>query len=232
MTDREALLRGVLLNPADDLPRLVFADWLDEHGESERAEFIRVGCELAKTKGCDSCFDSGMEGPCGLTNYFRKCSCGGNPARNAMRVRETKLLSTIGVRAVWVRHLEENIHKLSIGDSDCVVTVSRGFVDRIELPTAVFLEHAGTIFREHPVMGVTLSDKRPLLGRIDNPEIEWTWCSVARSGWNRNDSSTIPPEIWTDDMNPWSDDEKAVRDLLSRNCLTYGRRLAGLEPNP
>jgi len=26
---------------ADDLPRLLFADWLEEHGECERAEFIR-----------------------------------------------------------------------------------------------------------------------------------------------------------------------------------------------
>jgi hypothetical protein len=29
---------------------LVFADWLDEHGESARAEFIRVQCELETSK--------------------------------------------------------------------------------------------------------------------------------------------------------------------------------------
>lgn len=46
MTDREALLRTVCENPDDDLPRLVFADWLDEHDEPERAEFIRLQCEL------------------------------------------------------------------------------------------------------------------------------------------------------------------------------------------
>jgi uncharacterized protein (TIGR02996 family) len=42
MTDHDALLRAVLESPADDAPRLVLADWLDEHGESERAEFIRL----------------------------------------------------------------------------------------------------------------------------------------------------------------------------------------------
>jgi uncharacterized protein (TIGR02996 family) len=42
-----SLLADVLAAPGDDLPRLVYADWLDEHGESERAEFIRVQCELA-----------------------------------------------------------------------------------------------------------------------------------------------------------------------------------------
>jgi uncharacterized protein (TIGR02996 family) len=34
--------------PEDDAPRLVYADWLDDHGEADRAEFIRVQCALAK----------------------------------------------------------------------------------------------------------------------------------------------------------------------------------------
>lgn len=42
MTEREMLLRAVCENPDDDTPRLVFADWLDENGEPERAEFIRT----------------------------------------------------------------------------------------------------------------------------------------------------------------------------------------------
>src|SRR5262245_34947865 len=46
--DRTAFLAAIRENPDDDLPRLVYADWLDEHGEPERAEFIRVQCELAK----------------------------------------------------------------------------------------------------------------------------------------------------------------------------------------
>jgi uncharacterized protein (TIGR02996 family) len=44
--DRAAFLRAIAENPDDDLPRLVYADWLDEHGEPARAEFIRVQCEL------------------------------------------------------------------------------------------------------------------------------------------------------------------------------------------
>lgn len=45
----EGLLRKVLEDPADDMPRLVLADWLEEHGEEERAEFIRVQVELETT---------------------------------------------------------------------------------------------------------------------------------------------------------------------------------------
>src|SRR4029078_7312845 len=42
MKQREALLRAVRENPHDDTPRLVFADWLQENGDEERAEFIRA----------------------------------------------------------------------------------------------------------------------------------------------------------------------------------------------
>jgi uncharacterized protein (TIGR02996 family) len=42
-----AFLRSIAEESDDDTPRLVFADWLEEHGDAARAEFIRVQCELA-----------------------------------------------------------------------------------------------------------------------------------------------------------------------------------------
>ena len=65
-SDESAFLRAILADPDDDAPRLVFADWLDEHAQSERAEFIRVQCALAS-----------------LTD--------GDPAGPALRRRETEL---------------------------------------------------------------------------------------------------------------------------------------------
>jgi len=47
MTDRETFTRAICADPDDDTTRLVFADWLEEHGEPERAEFIRVQIEHA-----------------------------------------------------------------------------------------------------------------------------------------------------------------------------------------
>jgi uncharacterized protein (TIGR02996 family) len=38
------LLRDAKLNPEDHGPRLILADWLEEHGEPERAEFVRLQC--------------------------------------------------------------------------------------------------------------------------------------------------------------------------------------------
>lgn len=40
-TDEPAFVAGILEHPADVLRRLVYADWLDENGEPERATFIR-----------------------------------------------------------------------------------------------------------------------------------------------------------------------------------------------
>jgi uncharacterized protein (TIGR02996 family) len=42
VTSGDALYEAILANPADDLPRLVYADWLEEHGDAERSEFIRA----------------------------------------------------------------------------------------------------------------------------------------------------------------------------------------------
>lgn len=44
----DAFMREIIASPDDDAPRLVFADWLDDHGDPVRAEFIRVQCRLAE----------------------------------------------------------------------------------------------------------------------------------------------------------------------------------------
>src|SRR5215467_10473117 len=48
MPDEQGFLAAIRENPDDDTPRLIYADWLDDRGDADRAEFIRVQCELAK----------------------------------------------------------------------------------------------------------------------------------------------------------------------------------------
>jgi|GEM_PF-2371512 len=45
--ERGAFLAAIRAEPDDDTPRLVLADWLQEHDEPDRAELIRVQCRLA-----------------------------------------------------------------------------------------------------------------------------------------------------------------------------------------
>ncbi|MCI0457352.1 MAG: TIGR02996 domain-containing protein [Gemmataceae bacterium] len=54
MSDEKALLDAIWEAPHDNAPRLVYADWLEEHGDpssTARAELIRVQCELARLPG-------------------------------------------------------------------------------------------------------------------------------------------------------------------------------------
>lgn len=48
MRENPDLLAGIYEQPDDDAPRLVYADWLEEHGELERAEVIRLQCMMAR----------------------------------------------------------------------------------------------------------------------------------------------------------------------------------------
>jgi uncharacterized protein (TIGR02996 family) len=48
-----AFLQGVIEQPDDAAPRLVYADWLEENGDPDRAEFIRTQCQLAALPAAD-----------------------------------------------------------------------------------------------------------------------------------------------------------------------------------
>jgi uncharacterized protein (TIGR02996 family) len=48
MAQEEGLLRAIRDDPEDDSVRLVYADWLEEHGQPERAELMRVQIELGR----------------------------------------------------------------------------------------------------------------------------------------------------------------------------------------
>ena len=46
MSDGKALMKAIIESPDDDAPRLVYADWLDEEGDSGQAAYIRAQCAL------------------------------------------------------------------------------------------------------------------------------------------------------------------------------------------
>src|SRR5262245_24769350 len=55
MSDRAALYAAVCANPDDDAVRLVYADWLEEHGaDPERAAFIRTQVAFARAEAADT----------------------------------------------------------------------------------------------------------------------------------------------------------------------------------
>jgi uncharacterized protein (TIGR02996 family) len=51
--DFKSWIKAIRADIDDDAPRLVCADWLEERGQPERAELIRVQCTLARIEGDD-----------------------------------------------------------------------------------------------------------------------------------------------------------------------------------
>ncbi|MCE9562484.1 MAG: ribosomal protein L7/L12 [Planctomycetes bacterium] len=58
MSEEAAFLKALKANPADDTVRLVYADWLDEHNEPAKAEYLRLVAVLTHT-----CEESTRERP-------------------------------------------------------------------------------------------------------------------------------------------------------------------------
>lgn len=76
-TERAAFLSAIVREPADDTARLVYADWLDEQGEADRAEFIRVQVELAREPHplvCPKCGNKLVRQPMSSCPDLTRCS--------------------------------------------------------------------------------------------------------------------------------------------------------------
>jgi uncharacterized protein (TIGR02996 family) len=133
MTPEQAFLADILDHPEDDTPRLVYADWLDEHGGpagARRAEFIRVQCALAR-----------------LDEY--------DPARAPLEKRESALLNK--GRKEWAKDLPAWVLK------DERYQFRRGFVWHVESTAGRFMQSADKLGRITPLESAFLRGVKPHL---------------------------------------------------------------------
>jgi uncharacterized protein (TIGR02996 family) len=116
-TDHAAFLRCICERPAEDGPRLVYADWLEEQGDGDRAEFIRVQVELAGSFACDYFPDSELlscrkrgnsDKPTGPRTDLTCDSCN---RVESLRARSTALLTQHARE--WARPVTEWLPKCS-----------------------------------------------------------------------------------------------------------------------
>lgn len=133
MTDGDILLRAICADPADDFPRLAYADWLEEHGQSAqekaRAEFIRLQISLAQL--CD------------------------DPNPIGMVAREQRLLDDFGY--YWVNDPQVWPVSMTVGPVDCI-HFSRGFVKCWDyLRWEDWAAHHEAILSRHPLQEVSLT---------------------------------------------------------------------------
>jgi len=163
--ERQGLLQAVLDAPDDDALRLIFADWLEEHGEAERAEFIRVQCELAVVhKRLHDLSQSEVEG-----DYDRWAE---------LRQRESELLE--GFALYWLldafpaieperfEYRQENGRVVGFGGAILTtVAFRRGFVEHVTSTWDDWDTCADAVLACQPVRKVKLTDM-PKWGFIDS----------------------------------------------------------------
>jgi uncharacterized protein (TIGR02996 family) len=151
MSERDAFLAAIRARPNDDLPRLVFADWLDDHGENARAEFIRLQCELARAPEPNGCADT--------------CECPPCLARTALRRRERALLDGpawewSGLKGYWPVVITEvwppSLRPAAYADA-VAVRFRRGFVEEVACSRTLWLVYSDVFRRATPIRKVWLT---------------------------------------------------------------------------
>ncbi len=167
--DYRSLLASVIANPADDLPRLVLADWIEEHGDTDRAVYIR--CEVAvpvnKPRHClttgEALSSRGVVGP-----LFRcRCRC-----RTCATVRKAYMASRQHIHVDWNTEIlvpgvgkwqQEFVasgYTMRVAVPHVHFLWSRGFVDEIRTDRLGLEYHGREVLANCPVGVIHLTDMR------------------------------------------------------------------------
>jgi uncharacterized protein (TIGR02996 family) len=217
VNEREAFIRQICERPEDDTVRLVFADWLEEHGEPERAEFIRVQMEAERMRGggCAVVLGAMCDGKkewCVRCGLFRRALKLHNPHTDS-----------------WLPRILPGERSWSVSDEPPPETShgpryhwTRGFVSRIELPCDAFMQHAADIFAAHPVTEVRLTDCSPF--RNGDGFWRWWWFNPDQDERAR-DADEVPDPLYNR-VRGYYASAKIASDALCDAALAMARELA------
>lgn len=215
-TAGDALLRDVLEHPDEDAVRLIYADWLADQGDMDRAEFVRE--QIANARQYTATKHVPATGNPELAIVERMPDFLRLPGES---------IDNFGWNGTGATRIEY--------DSGAEAEWSRGFVHRVELPLAEFVRDgvAAAIFSAHPVQEVRLTD------RVCCPLYVTVYSWVTSRDEPAEDEFEVPEALWNL-LTGWialgcnkcySSPAEADADL-SAACVKYGRRVAGLEAVP
>lgn len=223
MGDHDALLAAVIANPDDDTPRLVMADWFQENGDEDRAEFIRVQCELAALIGIGRNCNSDLEAvllPCGAVVAVRKA--------DEERVREfahrERELPISGDKPRWLKWI--GVAAELIPDNTPFsgqVLFSRGFVETVTCTADGWLANADAL-HWHPSQGRPCAPTAQPIRKVNLTTRPQFGVHMAVS-----DPPTVPPTFSVTVAGEMSEDPDAI--LKTLRCLFPGVEFE-LPPEP
>jgi len=164
----QALLRTVIEQRDEDAPRLIFADWLEENGESDRAEFIRIQCELAKIsqwKPCWACHSPASD--TGVMIHKHGCISkevamwrGSNPSKAEINERFRHLQRKereVDKRYKWFQFELNHAWKEWDKSRSNQVFYTRGFISQISISWENWLENWQAIRQSTPLEQVSFT---------------------------------------------------------------------------
>lgn len=228
-----ALLASVLENPTDDAPRLIIADWIEEHGDDFRAKIIRDVYPI----------DNGVYSfPDGRLSGIRTYNCRqldqhlaelpsshhhwNWPFINRNYRPEVVYLKTES------RDFESVRHTLPRNEKHDWVVFRLGFVEELCTTAERFSRYAKNWFRHNPILKVWLRDRRP---QDYYPERVFLWSRGPIGLYHANIPDRIA-ELHTSPLLsagwPAFRTVDAANLALSDACVRYGRELAGLPDLP
>jgi uncharacterized protein (TIGR02996 family) len=208
-----AFLADILAHPEDDTPRLIYADWLDEHGLEERAELIRVQCEIGPRPLVHICSYSSPCHRCSLLQRQYQLLAKGSPyhAKGFGRIPRQS-------RSEWVPSLRDAL-PWDMGGW----IWRRGFVEAIACGCQEWLQHGPQWVGEYPLTGVRLLDREPI-------ELPHCWC-WARHSTSLEEAHFIPDCLafavtpMLHEVTYMTDD--FAHEALSDACLKWAREERG-----
>lgn len=166
----QGLLADIIEHPeADDL-RLIYADWLDDHDEEERAEFIRVQVELAKaelrlkdsqSKRCRECINKEWVHRGELCNKCHELEWEVKDRQDASYDYIESNRFELGEETIPGEPGWHTIDSGILSVNEIILLFRRGFVAEVHAPLAVLQQHLPALVQSHPIERVRATDKEP-----------------------------------------------------------------------
>lgn len=205
----QGLHADVLAHPAEDAPRLILCDWLEDHAHTAHAALIRE--QLAEPQTSWRLRYEGF----GISGVIR------DPEFHDR-------LWPLGLLA-----------DLSLCDTAVEYWWHRGFIHQVVAPLAFLMQHLPALCKRHPIERVDASDKRPrgstngrdvmwcmfatLSDCADPDDLPYeVWDDLPYEVWN-----ALPRKRTSGSYSHWAryDSEKAAQDDLSAALLHLARHV-------
>jgi uncharacterized protein (TIGR02996 family) len=199
-----ALVRAIHLAPDDDAPRLVLADWYDEHADPDRAALVRWMVRV----------------PSYVLTW--------NQSRHAFRPRHTHREPVRLIRGLETRLAALCRDEWGIRPAVERAVMRRGFAEELTVRADAFLATAGGLFAAHPVRAVEFPDLRT--GWALGPPATMA-VTVSTDAADDHWPAAFFPDRALWDVITYPSRDAALADLSGR-AAGFGRRPAGVMRAP